>query len=488
MTNQALESEFAETHRFLEFLDETAESFCFQTFDDDTERKDRKKALTCYGSLDERGEELTRRNSAGAGIFITINTVATGKPRTKANMVQIRAVFEDQDQAGTPELAYPIEPHCIVESSPGKRHAYWLVEGLPLESFGPVQKAIAAFCKSDPSVSDTSRVMRLPGFYHMKDPTTPFMVRILRLEPFQPYKAEQILSAFPPKRNGSRETVKPACNESQPPANDAAARKARKIAFDAARRTRDDPKSSRHLEIVRMGHFLRRDGGKLTKRIGDLMLREFEQHMRPNDAAGNATSMNWDSASRALRSAFNQPSEADRPKAQSTIKPAGDPAASDEWPIPGPVAGAINLPDYPVEALPSIAEDALAEYWVYAKQPLALLGTSCLGVLSLAAQAQADVARDSVLRSPASLYTLIFGDSGERKSAADKAFGKPLRDWETEEGETRESEIRANRGRRASWRAQLEGVRAKIKSTAGKEGDEAKAEVRRLEEELERLE
>ncbi len=486
MTTHPSTPDLDEVRHFLTWLDEEVEDFCFQTFDDNSVRKDRRLARTLHGPLDELWPELVRLNRAGAGVFVAVNEIAASMPRTKANVLRIRAAFEDQDQADTPEPDYPIEPHCIVESSSGKRHAYFLVDGLPLEQFGPVQKTIADFCCSDTSVSDTSRVMRLPGFHHMKNPDNPFMVRILRMERTQPYSAEQILAAFPPVPVQYSSPAPSGMAEPNQPANDEASRMARKIAFDAARRTRDDPHVSRHFEIVCMGHFLRRDDGRLTKRIGELMLQEFELHMRPTDAAGNVCGMDWESAARALRDAFNKPSEADRPKRTPIIL--GNPQSPEEWPIPGPVGGVHRMPDYPAEALPTIVEDALAEYWVYAKQPLALLGTSCLGVLSQAAQAHSDVARDSVLRSPTSLFTLIFGDSGERKSAADKAFGKPLRDWEAEEGKAREAEIRANRGRRASWRAQLDGVKAKIKSAAGKEGDESKAEVRRLEEELERLE
>ena len=35
-----------------------------------------------------------------------------------------------------------MEPHAIIESSEGKHHAYWLVDGLPVDQFTAVQKAI----------------------------------------------------------------------------------------------------------------------------------------------------------------------------------------------------------------------------------------------------------------------------------------------------------------------------------------------------------
>ena len=64
----------------------------------------------------------------------------------------------------------------VVSSSPDRWHAYWLISDCPLETFGPTQQRLAAMFNGDPSVSDLPRVMRLPGFYHLKG--EPFMSTI----------------------------------------------------------------------------------------------------------------------------------------------------------------------------------------------------------------------------------------------------------------------------------------------------------------------
>lgn len=81
---------------------------------------------------------------------------------------------------------------------------------------------------------------------------------------------------------------------------------------------------------------------------------------------------------------------------------------------------------YPMDALPSIVQKAVNAYHQYGQQPLSLIANSALANISLACQAQANIARDHYLVSPLSLYFLTCGSSGERKSAVDSAFFKCL--------------------------------------------------------------
>lgn len=70
----------------------------------------------------------------------------------------------------------PLVPSIVIESSPGKHHAYWIIEDiLPLNEFKPCQKALANLLGSDPKICDLPRVMRVPGFLHQKG--QPFIVR-----------------------------------------------------------------------------------------------------------------------------------------------------------------------------------------------------------------------------------------------------------------------------------------------------------------------
>jgi RepB DNA-primase from phage plasmid len=87
-------------------------------------------------------------------------------------------VFVDLDGSTLqPVMACGLDPHIVVESSPGRFHAYWRVDALPLDQFGPVQRTIADRFNGDRTVTDLCRVMRLPGFPHRK--AVPFMTKVI---------------------------------------------------------------------------------------------------------------------------------------------------------------------------------------------------------------------------------------------------------------------------------------------------------------------
>lgn len=168
----------------------------FQTFDDDDTRKSRRLAWQGHGSLQQYGVRLESLNSDGAGVFFMVNE-GDGKGRKAKNVRAVRAVFADLDGAPLqPVLDCPLPPHAVVETSPGKFHAYWCVDGVPLELFKPIQKAIAAKFRSDGSVNDLCRVMRIPGFRHRKDGGS-FRSRIIALNARSRYDVAEVLVVFP---------------------------------------------------------------------------------------------------------------------------------------------------------------------------------------------------------------------------------------------------------------------------------------------------
>ena len=215
-----------EAEHYLQVLDEDAESFCFQTFDDDQARKEARAtrnkgkpaseqerdpfAKTMHGTLDARWEELVALNNQGAGVFVTVNTITAHQRRIAGNVENIRAVFADFDPPSTkaPPVTWAIEPTMIVETSPGKIHAYWSVVGLPVDEFTPTQQAIVRIFGSDGAIIEPNRVMRVAGFYHRKDQANPNLVRIVHTSGAMPYLAQQIKAAFPAARhhNGNGKT------------------------------------------------------------------------------------------------------------------------------------------------------------------------------------------------------------------------------------------------------------------------------------------
>jgi hypothetical protein len=140
--------------------------WCFQWFDDTKQEKVRPGHETA--EFDYIEPRLKRLNEKGAGIYVTVNRTDR-RGRKAENIVEVRALFVDLDGAPLePVLEAPTKPHIVVESSPGRYHAYWKVEDFPLDRFTPAQKALAKRFDGDKAVHDLPRVMRLPGFYHRK--------------------------------------------------------------------------------------------------------------------------------------------------------------------------------------------------------------------------------------------------------------------------------------------------------------------------------
>lgn len=188
-----------EASQFLDLL--TEESLVtFQTFDD-TKRQDKRLVRILHGTLDQHMEILHELNSKGAGVFFTVNQTDL-QGRQSKNVTRIRSFFIDLDGASLdPVLSAPLEPHIIVESSPGRYHAYWIVEGAPLNQFSIIQKKLISKFSADPCVHDLPRVMRLPGFFHNKQ--APFMVRVIQSNKTLPYLYEGFIKAFEISKNNS---------------------------------------------------------------------------------------------------------------------------------------------------------------------------------------------------------------------------------------------------------------------------------------------
>ena len=168
-----------EAQAFLDDLEPDGQ-FTFQSFDDrddDTKPKRRWLIEVLHGTLAVLWDRLVDLNRRGAGIFVTINrTDLTG--RKKENIVAVRAVFVDLDGSPLqPILECALKPNMVIESSPGRYHAYWLCRDFPLNEFERTQGALVKRFSGDSNCMDISRVMRMPGFFHRKG--EPVMTRRL---------------------------------------------------------------------------------------------------------------------------------------------------------------------------------------------------------------------------------------------------------------------------------------------------------------------
>lgn len=376
-----------EAQRFLELIAEGDERIAFQTFTDRQNGAALARVLT--GTLEEHGAELLRLNGRGAGVFFTVNAT-DGKGRRAENITAVRALFVDLDGAPIePVMRCGLQPHAIVESSPGRFHAYWLAAGCALEAFGPLQKALAAKFNGDPSVHDLPRVMRLPGFVHRKK--APFASRIVELHPLQPYPVATVIQALqlkaPPRAPGGAQ------------AGDRTG---------AGTRAPIYAQGGRNATLAKLAGSLRRQG--LTPEAIEQALRVTNaQRCRPPLA---------DEEVRRIAASIGR-------------YPAGEPARPETWPepmLPGTVAtppiAAALLPDYLGEFAAAVAASTQT-----AEASATML---VLPMLAAAVQRRFAVAPygDDDYTEPLATWVLIALVSGARKTPILTALSDPLRHWE----------------------------------------------------------
>ena len=195
MRAQTMTPDRTKADDFLSALAPESDRFTFQSFTDDKVVRDRYKAegnrdplaRVLHGTLSDQWKVLAELSMAGAGVYIVINETNL-RGRTTADIIRVRAYFVDMDGAPLANLSQVgLRPHICVQSSPGRFHVYWRVEGAPLDQFKDAQHRLATLSGSDPNVCDLPRVMRLPGFPHQKQYDGPFLVECIASESFPAY-------------------------------------------------------------------------------------------------------------------------------------------------------------------------------------------------------------------------------------------------------------------------------------------------------------
>lgn len=88
-----------------------------------------------------------------------------------------------------------IRDAMIVETNNGY-HIYWIITEGAINKFVPIQKALVRKFNADPAVTNLARVMRVPGFFHMKNPNSPFMVRVIRWGRKKPFSQDELIDGL----------------------------------------------------------------------------------------------------------------------------------------------------------------------------------------------------------------------------------------------------------------------------------------------------
>lgn len=143
-----------------------------------------------FGTLAQHWNMLCDYNRQGWGIFANVNAFAPdAKTHNLEDVWYIRAHVADLDNLSTAQASYmqacaaTPPPSFAVQSSPGKFHLYWSVQWYQGNArYDALQRRIRQLYNGDPAVIDPTRVLRVPGFYHMKVPATPHMVTCWALD------------------------------------------------------------------------------------------------------------------------------------------------------------------------------------------------------------------------------------------------------------------------------------------------------------------
>ena len=120
-------------------------------------------------------EWLAAQSAAGADVYVGMNPIAKGAySRTKENIKDIRHAYLDLDKNGHASLeairnspGVPA-PNFVLDTSPGKHQVVWRVTGFNQEEAEALLRNLSNQFDGDPSATDSTRVLRLPGFPNRK--------------------------------------------------------------------------------------------------------------------------------------------------------------------------------------------------------------------------------------------------------------------------------------------------------------------------------
>jgi len=167
----------------------------------------------------EKLPELHAINDKGAGIFVAVNRFNGHREIKNLSLVRgIHADMDDVTEGQLTALTKNLHPSIVVQSSsPTRCQFYWLVnaeETLTSAETKTINQYLAHHYGADKAAVDVARLLRLPGFKHMKyraEGKTPTVTATFHE---QTYTANQIRDAFPSiQTRGTKNTSPPSVRE-----------------------------------------------------------------------------------------------------------------------------------------------------------------------------------------------------------------------------------------------------------------------------------
>lgn len=120
---------------------------------------------------------LAAQSAGGYDVFLGMNPIKDGAfSRTKVNIKDIRHVYLDLDRDGDQALetirnsTEVPAPNFVLDTSPGKHQVVWKVTGFTQDDAEALLHNLANKFGGDLAATDSTRVLRLPGFANHKLP------------------------------------------------------------------------------------------------------------------------------------------------------------------------------------------------------------------------------------------------------------------------------------------------------------------------------
>ena len=165
-------------------------------------------------------EQAMELNLKGYGIFGTVNSF--NSRRIESDVKKLEAFYVDFDGAEKKEQLESLKnflmPSMIVESKNGY-HCYWMIKDDIVKEFGvemantiykEINKRLIYWLGSgaDEGVYDCARVLRVPGFNHMKDFYSPFPIEEVFSKEIK-YTVKEMLLWLKPRPAKTKKTYEP---------------------------------------------------------------------------------------------------------------------------------------------------------------------------------------------------------------------------------------------------------------------------------------
>lgn len=160
-----------------------------------------------HGVIDLDMRDAGDWNRKGWGIFWSVNDF-DGARRIE-NLTRINAWAVDMDEGEKPEQwqrikKSPLTPSHVVETKRGFQ-VYWRAKDPKAKHWNSlVLDRLVPWFGADKNARDLARILRVPGYLHQKDPTSPFKVRTVHVKDVA-YSEQDIADHFPDSGKEARD-------------------------------------------------------------------------------------------------------------------------------------------------------------------------------------------------------------------------------------------------------------------------------------------